>query len=87
MERSAFHYHVDILTPDSRPVASSAALPKSAAERLFRQKVEEYRQQTGKFIVRPATERDWARGFVGAVKVAVNHRLVISLTRCDCDEQ
>ena len=84
MERSEFHYHVDILTPDSHPVTSSAALPKSAAERLFRQKVEEYRRQAGKFVVRPATERDWAQGFVGAVKVAVNHRLVIALTRCDC---
>jgi len=84
MERFEFHYHVDILTTDSRLVASSAALPKSAAERLFRQKVEEYRQQTGKFIVRPATERDWERGFVGAVRLAENHKLVIALTRCDC---
>ena len=84
MERFEFHYHVDILTPDSRLVASSAALPKSAAERLFRQKVEEYRRQAGKFVVRPATERDWAQGFVGAIRLAVNHRLVIALTRCDC---
>jgi hypothetical protein len=61
-------------------------MPKSAAEREFKRLVSEYRQQVGKFIVRPATERDRESGFVGAVKLAVNHRLVIALTRCDCSE-
>jgi hypothetical protein len=47
--------------------------------------VNEYRQQVGKFTIRPATEKDRESGFVGAIKLAVNHRLVIALTKCDCD--
>jgi len=86
MEREQFHYHVDIMSVDARLLDSSEPLPKAAAERLFRQKVEEFRPQVGRFVIRPANESDWEeRGLVGAVRVATNHRLIISLTRCDCD--
>jgi len=85
MEREQFHYHVDIMTPESRPIVSSPALPKSAAERLFRRQVEEYRLQTGKFLIRAATANDQEAGFIGAVRIATNHKLVIVLSRCDCD--
>jgi len=85
MERVVVHYHVDVFDTASNPLWSSQAMPKSAAEREFRRLIDEYRQQVGKFIIRPATERDWENGFVGAIKLAVNHRLVIALTRCDCD--
>jgi hypothetical protein len=85
MERADFHYHVDVFDTASKPLWSTRALPKSAAEREFRRLIGEYRQQVGKFTIRPATEKDWESGFVGAIKLAVNHRLVIALTRCDCD--
>jgi len=85
MEREQFHYHVDVMTPDSRPIMSSPALPKSAAERLFKKAVEEYRLQAGRFVIRAATPKDWEDGFIGAVRIAKNCRLVVSLTRCDCD--
>jgi len=85
MERVAVHYHVDVFDTASNPLWSSQAMPKSAAEREFRRLIDEYRQQVGKFIIRPATEKDRESGFVGAIKLAVNHRLVIALTRCDCD--
>jgi hypothetical protein len=85
MERVAVHYHVDVCDAQSRPLWSTRPLPKSAAEREFKRLVNEYRQQVGKFTVRPATERDRENGFVGAIKLACNHRLVIALTRCDCD--
>jgi len=87
MERERFHFHVDIMTPDSRLIESSQALTKSAAEKLFRRVVEEYRLQTGKFQIRPASERDHEAGFIGAVRIATNHRLVIVLSRCDCETQ
>jgi hypothetical protein len=86
MEREVVHYHVDVFDTASNPLWSSQALPKSAAKREFERLVNEYRQQVGKFTIRPATEKDWENGFVGAVKLAVNHRLVIALTRCDCSE-
>jgi hypothetical protein len=85
MERVVIHYHVDVFDTETNPLWSSKALPKSAAEREFRRLIDEYRQQVGKFTIRPATERDRESGFVGAIKLAVNHRLVIALTRCDCD--
>jgi len=85
MERAVVHYHVDVFDTASHPLLSTRAMPKSAAEREFRRLVNEYRQQVGKFTIRPATEKDWENGFVGAIKLAVNHRLVIALTRCDCD--
>jgi hypothetical protein len=85
MERVAVHYHVDVFDTASNPLWSSQAMPKSAAEREFRRLIDEYRQQVGKFIIRPATEKDRESGFVGAIKLAVNHRLVIALTKCDCD--
>jgi hypothetical protein len=85
MKRVAVHYHVDVFDAASNPLWSSQAMPKSAAEREFRRLIDEYRQQVGKFIIRPATEKDRESGFVGAIKLAVNHRLVIALTRCDCD--
>jgi len=85
MERSQFHYHVDIMTPDARLITSSPALVKSAARKLFMKTIDEYRQQVGKFLVRRATEADLKAGFIGSVKIAFNHKLVISLTRCDCD--
>jgi len=84
MERAVVHYHVDVLTTESRPLWSSPALPKGAAKREFEQVVGEYRKQVGKFVIHSATERDWERGFVGAVRLAENHKLVITLTRCDC---
>jgi len=86
MECVEVHYHVDVFDTASYPLWSSQALPKSAAEREFRRLVDEYRQQVGKFTIRPATERDRESGFVGAIKLAVNHRLVIALTRCDCSK-
>jgi hypothetical protein len=86
MERVAVHYHVDVFDTKSHPLLSTRAMPKSAAEREFRRLVDEYRQQVGKFTIRPATERDRESGFVGAIKLAVNHRLVIALTRCDCSK-
>jgi hypothetical protein len=85
MERVAVHYHVDVFDTKSHPLLSTRAMPKSAAEREFERLVDEYRKQVGKFTIRPATEKDWENGFVGAIKLAVNHRLVIALTRCDCD--
>ena len=85
MERVVVHYLVDVFDTKSHPLWNTRALPKSAAEREFRRLVNEYRQQVGKFVIRPATEKDRESGFVGAIKLAVNHRLVIALTRCDCD--
>jgi hypothetical protein len=85
MERAAVHYHVDVFDTKSHPLLSTRALLKSAAKREFRRLIDEYKKQVGEFIIRPATEKDWKNGFVGAVKLAVNHRLVIALTRCDCD--
>jgi len=85
MERVVVHYHVDVFDTKSHPLWSTRALPKSAAEREFKRLVSEYRQQVGKFVIRPATEKDRESGFVGAIKLAVNHRLVIALTKCDCD--
>ena len=79
------HFHVDVMTVESRPIWSSTALPKSAAERLFKEKVSELRLQVGKFHIRPARAMDWERGFVGAVRIAQNHRVIIVLSRCDCD--
>jgi hypothetical protein len=86
MERVEVHYHVDVFDTASKPLLSTRALPKSAAEREFKQLVGEYRKQVGKFVVRPATDRDRERGFVGAIRLAVNHKLVIALTKCDCSE-
>ena len=85
MERAVVHDHVDVFDTASKPLWSTRALPKSAAEREFKRLVSEYRQQVGKFVIRPATEKDRESGFVGAIKLAVNHRLVIALTKCDCD--
>jgi hypothetical protein len=86
MERVAVHYHVDVFDTASKPLWSTHAMPKSAAKREFERLVNEYRQQVGKFAIRPATEKDWENGFVGAVRLAENCRLVIALTRCDCSE-
>jgi hypothetical protein len=86
MERVAVHYHVDVFDTASNPLWSSQALPKSAAEREFRRLVNEYRKQVGKFVVRKATDRDRERGFVGAIRLAINHELVVALTKCDCSE-
>jgi len=86
MECVEVHYHVDVFDTASHPLWSSQALPKSAAKREFERLVNEYKQQVGKFTIRPATERDRESGFVGAIKLAVNHRLVIALTRCDCSK-
>jgi hypothetical protein len=69
------HYHVDVFDTASRPLWSSQALPKSAAKREFERLIDEYRPQVGKFTIRPATEKDRERGFVGAIKLAINHRL------------
>jgi len=81
-----FHYHVDVMDRQSRPLWSSPALPKHLAKREFRRIVDEFRQQVGKFTIHPAGLQDWENGFVGAVKLAVNHRVVIALTRCDCGD-
>ena len=85
MEREQFHYHVDVMTPDSHLIVSSPALPKSAAKRLFRSKVADLQAQVGKFRVRSAVASDAEKGFVGAIRIAENHRVVVVLTRCDCD--
>jgi hypothetical protein len=85
MERAVVHYHVDVFDTKSHPLLSTRAMPKSAAEREFERLIDEYRKQVGKFTIRPATKKDWESGFVGAIKLAVNHRLVIALTMCDCD--
>jgi hypothetical protein len=86
MERVVVHYHVDVFDTKSHPLLSTRALPKSAAEREFRRLVNEYRKQVGKFVVRKATDRDRERGFVGAIRLAINHELVVALTKCDCSE-
>jgi hypothetical protein len=86
MEREVVHYHVDVFDTASHPLWSSQALPKSAAKREFERLINEYRQQVGKFTIRPATEKDWKNGFVGAVRLAINHKLVVALTKCDCSE-
>jgi hypothetical protein len=86
MERVVVHYHVDVLDTASNPLWSSQALPKGAAEREFWRLVNEYRKQVGKFVVRKATDRDRERGFVGAIRLAINHELVVALTKCDCSE-
>jgi len=81
----AKHYHVDLFDTACRPLWSSQALPKSAAKREFWRLVKEFTPQVGQFTVRKATERDRERGLVGAVRLAINHRLIVSLTSCDCD--
>jgi hypothetical protein len=57
MERAVVHYHVDVFDTKSHPLWSSQAMPKSAAKREFERLVNEYRQQVGKFTIRPATEK------------------------------
>jgi len=87
-EVKRFHFHVDVFCVHQDkvyPVRESRPLPKRVAEREFEQMVAEYRMQVGKFRIRPARDSDRETNYPGAVRIAENHRLVIVLTRCDCD--
>jgi len=88
-EVKRYHFHVDVFCvheDKAYPIRESRPLPKRVAEREFIRTVEEYRMQVGKFRIRPAREVDQVTNYPGAVKIAENHRLVVVLTRCDCDE-
>jgi len=79
------HYHVDLVAA-GYVIWSSEPLLKSAARRLFRAKVDELKWQVGKFTVRQATDSDrLEKGLLGAVKIAENHRVMVVLSKCDCD--
>jgi len=87
-EVKQYHFHVDLFcVHDGKAyfVRQSRPLPKRVAEREFEQTVAEYRMQVGKFHVRPARDSDRETRYPGAIRIAENHRLVIVLTRCDCD--
>ena len=86
MERERYeHYHVDLVAA-GYVVWSSEPLLKSAARRLFWERVNELKQQVGKFVVRQATDSDrLGKGLLGAVKIAENHRIMVVLSKCDCD--
>jgi len=77
------HYHVDLFEVRDGKfyfVMDSEPLMKRAALREFRRKVLELSKQVGKFVVKRN-----ASDFAGAIRVALNHRIAIALSRCDCD--
>jgi hypothetical protein len=88
-EVKRYHYHIDVFCrheDKAYPISESRPLPKPVAEREFLRTVEEYRMQVGKFHIGPARDADREAVYPGAIKVAENHRLVIVLSRCDCDK-
>ena len=89
MEEKKYHYHVDLFAVHAGKahfVRQSRALPKPVAEREFLRTVEELRLQVGKFRIRKARDDDRETSYPGALRIAENHRLVVVLSRCDCDE-
>ena len=83
MER--VHYHIDWFErrgSDVYPTHSSEPLDGSEAGRQFAAIVAELRRATGPMTV--------VRGehplFPGCVVRAENHRLIVVLSRCDCDD-
>jgi hypothetical protein len=88
MEEKRYHYHIDTFCRHEDKaylISESRPLPKPVAEREFLRTVEEYRVQVGRFQIRPARDADREKSFPGAIKIAENHRLIIVLSRCDCD--
>ncbi len=82
MER--IHYHIDEFVWDGEKflfVRDSEPMPKRKANREFREMVEELSKQVGRFVV----SRKPDSSFPGAIRIALNHRVAIALTRCDCD--
>jgi hypothetical protein len=88
MEEKRYHYHIDLFcVHDGKAhfLRESRPLPKPIAEREFENTIAEYRLQVGRFRIRPASDADRETQFPGAIRVAENCKLVIVLSRCDCD--
>lgn len=78
------HFHVDefeVVSGRYYFVRDSEPLPKRAALREFKRRVGELAKQVGKF----ALNRCGGDDFPGAIRVARNHRIALTVTRCDCD--
>lgn len=84
-----FHYHVDrfeFLSGKWMFVEDTKPITKRQARREFFRIIDELSKQVGRFNVIRHDEN-----FPGAIRVAMNHRIAIALTKCDCggeeDEQ